>query len=79
MTGKESSEIKDWIANWQKTGPMLEDLCIEEYRAKGLAATLLSLGDVTKASLLAHPPKPTSGIIEMQRLFAKMRENEASS
>jgi hypothetical protein len=79
MSDKEITVIKDWIANWQKTGPMLERLSIEEYRAKGLAATLLSLSDVTTASLLAHPPKPTSGIIEMQRLFAKMRENEASS
>ncbi len=71
--------MKEWIANWRETGPIMERLRVKEYRASNLAETLLSLSDVTEASLRAHPPKPTSGIIEMQRLFAKLRKNEASS
>lgn len=79
MTKKELAAMKEWIANWRETGPIMERLRVKEYRASNLAETLLSLSDVTEASLRAHPPKPTSGIIEMQRLFAKLRKNEASS
>ena len=79
MTKKELAATKEWIANWREMGPILEQLRVKEYHASDLAETLLSLSDVTRASLKAHPPKPTSGIIEMQRLFAKLRSNEASS
>ncbi len=79
MTDKEIVTAKKWIANWRETGPILERLRVKEYRASNLAETLLSLTDVTGASLHAHPPKPDSGIIEMQRLFAKLRKNEAGT
>lgn len=68
--GKKSKEL---VANWSITGPILERLKIEEYRNSNLADILLSLSDVTRSSLLAHPPKPYSGLIEMQRLFSKMK------
>ncbi len=68
-----STTAKEWVTNWVETGPLLERLRIEAHRTSNLAETLLSLSDSTRASLLAHPPKPTSGIIEMQRLFGKLR------
>jgi len=71
--------IKSWIRRWEENGPALERLRIEEYRRSNLAETLLSLTDITDAALLAHPPKPYSGIIEMQRIFAKFRNNETGS
>ena len=79
MTNEELTATKEWIANWRENGPILERLRVKEYSASDLAETLLSLSDVTEASLRVHPPKPTSGIIEMQRLFAKMRKYEAGS
>ncbi len=65
---------KELVANWAITGPVLEQLRVEEHRNSNLADTLLSLSDVTRSSLLAHPPTPYSGMIEMQQLFAKMRK-----
>ena len=74
MIAQEREMAKKWVANWRLTGPILERLRIEEHRTSNLTETLLSLSDVTRSSLLAHPPEPTSGIIEMQRLFAKIRK-----
>jgi len=71
--------VRAWVERWAETGPVLERLRLEEHRNSRLSETLLSLSDVTDAALLANPPKPDSGIIEMQRLFAKFRNNETSS
>lgn len=79
MNADEQLLMKAWVNNWKKIGPELEKLRIEEHRSANLAETLLSLSDVTKAALMANPPQPYSGIIEMQRLFKKLRTNEASS
>ena len=74
MAVTDSITAKEWVANWLETGPVLERLRIEAHKKSVLADTLLSLSDATRASLLAYPPKPTSGIIEMQRLFTKLRK-----
>ena len=70
---------KDWVNRWRLIGPELERLQLDEQRKADLFETLFSLSDVNDASLLAHPPKPESGVIEMQRLFSKFRRNETSS
>lgn len=79
MTNAERGRIRQSIENWKEVNRVQERLRVRDLRSGGLAAMLLSLTDVTEASVRAHPPKPTSGIIEMQRLFTKLRKNEASS
>lgn len=68
-----SISAKEWVMNWKVTGPELERLRVDAHKSAKLSETMLSLCDAAKSALLAHPPKPTSGIIEMQRLFAKLR------
>lgn len=72
MSPKQRKLAKQWVENWRELGPMLEKLRIEEHRASDLGEVLLSLSDVNDASLRAHPPKPTSGVIEMQYFFKKL-------
>ncbi len=69
----------DWVANWRETGPILEQLQIDEHRSANLEDRLLLLSDVNEYSIRMNKPVPYSGIIEMQRLFAKLRENETRS
>lgn len=71
--------MEAWVSNWRSLGPILDQLRLEEHFSSDLAASLLSLSDVTEASVRANPPKPYSGVIEMQRLFAKLRTNETRS
>ncbi|CAN5368147.1 hypothetical protein BH10ACI2_BH10ACI2_26050 [soil metagenome] len=74
MIASELEKAKIWVDNWRQTGLVLERLRIEEHSTANLNEILVSLSDVTRSSLLAHPPEPTSGIIEMQRLFGKIRK-----
>ena len=69
----EAKKLKEWVKNWKSLGPRLEKLRIAEYRNSDLSETIFALSDASEAALRAHPPKPTSGLVEMQRLFAKMR------
>lgn len=69
----ETEKLKKWVKHWETLGPRLEKLRLEEYRNSNVAETIFALSDASAAALSAHPPKPTSGLVEMQRLFAKMR------
>ena len=69
----EAEKLKKWVRNWESLGPRLEKLRVEEYRNSNIADTIFALRDASEAALRAHPPKPTSGLVEMQRLFAKLR------
>lgn len=71
--------VAEWVAIWKETGPILEQMQIDEHRAASLEDTLLALSDVNEYSIKMHKPLPSSGIIEMQRLFAKLRKNETRS
>lgn len=71
--------VADWVAIWKRTGPILQQLEIDEYRSADVSNILMSLSDVNELAVKTHPPLPTSGLIEMQRLFAKLRKNETRS
>jgi hypothetical protein len=72
-TPEQIARGREWVDAWKRAAPELERIRIEELRA---------LDSYTAISLLAGPadytvepraPKPTSGLIEQQRLFQKLR------
>lgn len=68
----ETASIKGWADRWKATGKLLSELRIEEFRRSDASAVFLSLTDASEAALIAYPPKPTSGMVEMQRIFGKL-------
>lgn len=79
MSPVEKEKIRAWIRRWSENGLMLQRMRLEEHLRSDLGETLLALTDANDAAIIAHPPKPYSGVIEMQRIFAKLRENEAGT
>lgn len=73
MTENEREKLREYVSRWQETGEFLEKLKLEEFRRSDLAETILSLSDASESALEFYPPKPTSGLIEMQKLFAKLK------
>ena len=65
---------KKLVLNWSRNAKLIEDLQIAELRRDGPARAIMSLSDVNRVAIKRHPPGPTSGLIEMQRLFAKLRK-----
>ncbi|MGI8470452.1 MAG: hypothetical protein ACR2N3_18595 [Pyrinomonadaceae bacterium] len=74
MNGDEREKMREYVNRWKETGKFLEKLKLEEFRRSDLAETILSLSDASESALEFYPPKPTSGLIEMQKLFAKLKK-----
>ncbi|HEX8736043.1 MAG TPA: hypothetical protein VF721_12020 [Pyrinomonadaceae bacterium] len=74
MTDEEKEKLRAWVNGWKETGEVLEKLRREEIRNLNIAETILSLNDASESALLFYPPQPTSGLIEMQRLFMKLKK-----
>jgi hypothetical protein len=73
MNDDEKEKLRAWIKNWKELGKFLENLRIEESRKANLDEVIMSLNDASESALEMFPPIPTSGLIEMQRIFMKQK------
>ncbi len=73
MTDDVKEKLKQHIQNWKETGKFLEELRIKESRKANLEQVIMSLNDASESALAMFPPTPTSGLIEMQRIFMKQK------
>jgi hypothetical protein len=64
---------KQWIAAWRRAGARLAELEREELRNVDTQQALMNLACAYESCRLHHPPSPTSGLVEQQRLFRKLR------
>lgn len=69
----EREQLQAWAAGWKKTGELLEQINREEMREVSLPQTILALTDASESALLLYPPQPTSGLIEMQKIFRRLK------
>ena len=73
MFSSDRNERLKYVRHWQRVGPLLEKLQNEELRrmdasrAREIAEDVLELGD------LAPCETTTSGLVELQRIFQKLR------
>ena len=65
--------MEQWVRNWQETGPILERLRAEAIRNTDTAATIEQLSDAFESARRQFPPATTSGLVEQQRWFARLR------
>lgn len=78
MDGRDDDDqtMREVVAQWRAAGPGLAALRRQEVAAltdeEALAATLDLLAAVDE--LPSRPPRPTSGLIVQQRLFARARD-----
>jgi hypothetical protein len=65
---------RQWMEQWKRAAPALEEVRRKELRSRGYdfrsADTLLEMGDLHGRS------RPTSGMVEMQRLFLKLARQQ---
>lgn len=69
-----TSSMSSWVKHWKEAGDLLSALKRDEFRSSDTAAIFHSLTDASEAALIAYPPKPTSGFVEMQRIFRKLSD-----
>lgn len=68
----EQEMIKLWVKTWKEFGPELERIRLREVREEDPTLSLQQLARVFNQATRSQPPDASSGMIEMQRVFAKV-------
>ena len=73
MTKEDRTLLKEHVARWQRVGPLLERQREEDVRGSNTVVDVASFGRLWIEAVRTWPPGPTSGLVEQQRLFTKLR------
>lgn len=63
-----------WARTWKAAGPELERIRLQEIRDEDNLLSLRLLAPAFELALRTQPPDKSSGLVEMQRYLAKLRE-----
>jgi hypothetical protein len=74
VTDEEREKLREYVNRWKETGEFLEKLRRADAQKINICEEILSLSDASEAALEMYPAKPTSGMIEMQKLFMKLKK-----
>ena len=76
MIGSERqiSAARSWVEGWQRAGRRLSELKKLELRAISTEEALQNLADAFESCRLHFTPRPSSGLVEQQRWFSKLRK-----
>jgi hypothetical protein len=74
MTEAEKEQVRAWIRNWEKTGPILEELRWKSIREADTLEAIAAFDGAFQTAVRDFPPKAWSGLIEQQRLFQMARK-----
>jgi hypothetical protein len=75
-TPEQIAQGKRWVETWRETGPLLEQLRRLELRRQDAGQAFALLCGPADYWTPPRAPKPTSGLIEQQRWFAKCKRRD---
>ncbi len=65
--------MQAFVAAWRAAGPELEAMRDRELREGSVAEAMEQLSDMVDSAIFLEPLSDTSGLVEMQRVFARLR------
>ena len=65
------ANARQWVKTWQEAGPRLEAIRRRELRELDTYTAIALLCGPADYRVPPRPPKPTSGLVEQQRVFRK--------
>ncbi|HEY7329741.1 MAG TPA: hypothetical protein VH592_19055 [Gemmataceae bacterium] len=73
MSDTKPKADKNWVEHWRRLGPILEAIRQEELRNFNYEEQLPIIDALLQLGLDHAVPRPTSGLVELERLLAKGR------
>lgn len=70
---EERELIERWVETWKRAGPELEAIHRREIREADNLEVLALLEGAFNHALRTLPPRPSSGLVEMQAWFRKLQ------
>lgn len=68
-----SRELEVFVNAWREVGPKLEAMRDRELIDTPLPVAMAQLSSMIDSAIFLKPLSDTSGLVEMQRIFAKLR------
>jgi hypothetical protein len=69
----EREAMRRWVETWKQAGPELEAILRQEIEKIDVQKELAALEGAFNHAVRTVHPEPTSGLIEMQDWFSKLR------
>ena len=69
----EREAMRRWVETWKLAGPELEAIRRKEIEKMNVHQQLAALECAFNHATRTLPPRETSGLVEMQKWFAKLR------
>ena len=66
--------IRRWVQTWKDAGPELERIRLRDVRDEDQMQALSQLARAFNHATRTQPPDESSGLVEMQRYLAKLRQ-----
>jgi hypothetical protein len=73
ISADERAKIRAWIEAWKVAGPEMERMRAEDIRRADTAEAIEIFSGMLPQVWKTHPPRPASGLVEQQEIFAKLR------
>jgi hypothetical protein len=73
MNSKNKKSLKTWVDQWKITGPAIDKIRRKEIMTIDTSRAIQNLSDVFESSIKRNPLRHSSGLVEMQSYFRKMR------
>jgi len=70
----EREAMRRWVGTWKRAGPELEAIRRKEIEKIDVREHLAALEGAFNHATRTLPPRETSGLVEMQKWFAKLRQ-----
>ena len=71
---KDPEELRKFVEHWKQLGPILDQINADELRAMDQQEAIRQIMPMCDWAIEHSEPRTTSGLVEQQRYFAKMRE-----
>ncbi len=71
---EEIEQGRRWVRTWQEAGPRLEAIRRRELREMDTFTAIAALSGPANYREAPRAPRPTSGLVEQQRLFGTLRD-----
>jgi hypothetical protein len=66
-------DLKAYVNAWREVSPILEAMRDEELRTTLLPVAMAQLSSMIDSAIFLKPLSNTSGLVEMQRIYARLR------
>lgn len=66
--------LKQFVSNWREVGPQLEAMRDRDMIDTPLPLAMAQLDEMIESAIFLKPLEPSSGMVEMQRVFLRLRK-----